>query len=67
MFALAIGFAVWALTSCVAPEPYPETVGERISRGVVRWEDEKAGVVCWTFYSGGISCLPISETLIGRE
>jgi hypothetical protein len=69
IFALAIGFALWAMTACVAATPLnnnKEVVGDRITR----WTDEEAGVVCWIYnagYAGGISCLPISETLIGRE
>jgi hypothetical protein len=32
-----------------------------------RYIDDEAGVVCWRSGATGLSCLPISETLLGGE
>lgn len=40
------------------------------ARGMYRYHDDEPGVVCWMFkigYVGGIDCLPISETKLGKE
>jgi hypothetical protein len=37
--------------------------------GIERYMDNEYGVVCWVYksgYAGGISCLPISDTLLGE-
>ena len=38
----------------------------RVSVGINRVVDVEAGVVCWMLYGSGISCLPISETLLDK-
>ena len=42
-----------------------------VNNNVVRIVDEQAGVVCWIyshqkFREGGISCLPLADTLLGE-
>lgn len=35
---------------------------------IVRTVDSEAGVVCWVYFAtGGIACLPLSETKLGGE
>lgn len=33
-----------------------------VQYGVSRFEDQEAGVICWIYNQGGISCLPIEQT-----
>lgn len=36
---------------------------------IERFEDTDAGVVCWVYhdsYKGGLSCLPINQTKLGK-
>lgn len=49
-----------------APESSQITRNEkvRISDSIVRVIDTEAGVVCWTYYADGISCLPLESTLL---
>lgn len=35
-------------------------------QSVKRYIDDDAGVVCWTYVPGGIDCMPISDTGLGR-
>jgi len=56
------------LVSC-APAEQPMEGTSRTSGGfgVSRYFDKDAGVVCWIYYdykAGGISCLPIGDTLL---
>jgi hypothetical protein len=57
-------FACGALGSCAPAEASDSSRG---NNQVVRsYFDDEAGVVCWTYYTNGISCLPISETKLER-
>jgi hypothetical protein len=41
--------------------------GAAVYNGVGRFVDDEAGVVCWVYdryKSGGISCLPLRDTLL---
>lgn len=52
-----------------APPP-PGPTREPVAPEVTRFEDKEAGVVCWVYNGynkGGISCLPIAQTTLGRE
>jgi len=61
---------VLLLTACAPvdrPAETEDTISQEYTYGVTRVVDEEAGVVCWTFksgYAGGISCLPINQTLL---
>jgi hypothetical protein len=49
----------------------PENVDEGVELpydvSVYRYIDGEAGAVCWVYYTrGGISCLPISDTILGE-
>jgi len=51
------------LVSCTAAQPSPVVVDQWVAVNVKRFIDKEAGAVCWVWYkTGGISCLPISET-----
>lgn len=48
----------------------PEQEQEKVESDVVRYIDARAGVVCWIYSSilgAGIDCLPIGQTLLGKE
>ncbi len=63
---------ILVLVAC-APQPIidgtTKLVGSKTT--VSRYIDEPAGIVCWIFSGydgkGGISCLPIDQTLLGKE
>lgn len=40
---------------------------DKSSTYIDRIIDEEAGVVCWIYRQESISCLPISDTLLGRQ
>jgi hypothetical protein len=40
---------------------------EELSSNLTRFIDEEAGVVCWERNPGGISCLPIKDTLLEEK
>lgn len=76
LISLLIGLLLLGLlligSSCV-----PTSVTGRDSQGssvlissnnvpLQRYVDEEAGVVCWYFYEGGISCLPIGQTCLAE-
>lgn len=77
MKCLVIAILLFMLTGCAAPSgdaPRDDTgfrqIGGSALSGVYRTVDEQAGVACWVFSSvekGGIACMPISETKLGRE
>lgn len=59
------------LVGCTPESSNPAFAGTKLPYDVdiYRYVDGEAGVVCWVFfgiYKGGISCLPISETLLGE-
>ena len=57
------------LTAC-APEPSGRTVYKAADNtNVRRYVDEEAGVACWFFMgrTDAISCLPLDQTLLGKE
>jgi hypothetical protein len=58
---------VLVLTSCTPKNKPAETTPVNTGYGVSRYFDKEAGVVCWIYYdykAGGISCLPIGDTLL---
>lgn len=62
------------LVACAAPQPdgnkYPVcermTEGKLLFSGVCRFVDTDAGVVCWAYGPGGISCLPLKDTRLDQ-
>lgn len=61
--------AVMAIVIASCTPPPSVTVGDAMDIEVA-YVDCKYGVVCWgsyTYYSGGMSCLPIKETRISYE
>lgn len=58
VFVVALG-----LSSCGSP------TGEYTGTSVERYIDNEAGVVCWVYtapYRGGLDCMPLNETLLGK-
>ena len=59
---------MFVLVGCApAEKPMEGTIRTNGSFGVSRYFDKEAGVVCWIYYdykAGGISCLPIEDTLL---
>lgn len=61
-------FIIFATLILMACRP-PATAGE-LDKRVGRHVDSEAGIVCWVYVgvnSGGIDCLPISETSWGSS
>lgn len=55
---------VLALSACGGPPQGEVVTGPS---GLHRMIDEEAGVVCWyAFQTGGLDCMPISETNLKR-
>ena len=55
LLVVCLGIIAWYIFF----QPVSDTVG--------RYIDESAGVVCWTYQRGGISCLPLKETTRGQQ
>lgn len=62
---LVIFTAVVSATNLEADADADTTV-KSSTRGVYRIVDDSAGVVCWVYVRGGISCLSIESTLLGK-
>jgi hypothetical protein len=58
-----VGCASYPTESPIRDVPNDDIkIFDSLSNGVFRFIDKEAGVVCWTVYQNGISCLPIGET-----
>jgi hypothetical protein len=72
---IVAGFLLLGFLSGCTVTGGPQTIRGDASEGqewvdthIVRTVDEEAGVVCWVWYkTGGIDCLPLSQTLLGKE
>ncbi len=63
------------LAACASPRESDQETSEEITwivpglSSIGRYVDEEAGVVCWIYNGyekGGIDCLPIADTRLGR-
>lgn len=58
---LVLALALVLIVGCAPAMPDDvELVSNNIP--IRRYVDEEAGVVCWMYYSNGISCLPVDQT-----
>lgn len=42
----------------------PKVTSVYIAKGLARIVDAEAGVVCWIYAGRGLSCMPLSDTLL---
>jgi len=65
---LAIGVPT-LLAGCQPKLIEPVEPGVNLGYNISRYVDAEAGVVCWVYnasYSGGLACLPISDTRLDQ-
>jgi len=65
-----IFFVLLLCSGCVQPNAESVTYAnqEYVNSHIARHIDSEAGVVCWVYLAtGGVSCLPISQTKLGEK